>query len=359
MKKATTVLVVGVLAAALTGASILPGCESKTDKGVFRSDDGGNFFEHTVVVDEKNSINSLNVTDLAFDPVNKGVAYVSGLASGVYKTSNSGDTWKPLFSDQLDVYALAVDPSNPDIVYASSVVDGKGRIFKSITGGEEQFQSILINTKDESPVIGVLVDFYDPQKVYAISPSGELFRSLDKGETWSLYYLFSEQHKNVKDITTVTMSPADSRILFVGTNDGMYRSGDGGESFDRVFGGRGADDETQAKVRTINDLAFDVGNPNRVYLATDYSLFYSSDAGSSWQLMNKLPLTPGSVSILQVAVGTTDTIYAAAGATLYKSTDNGQSWLTSGVDTAKQISDIGINPFASEQVFVGVAAPEK
>ena len=144
------------------------------------------------------------ITSIAVDPTNENIAYVGAAEGGIFKTTNAGATWVPLFDDQpsLSIGAVAIDPSDPDIVYAGTgeVNPGGGSVAYGGTG---------------------------------------LYRSTDAGMTWEWVGLADSG-----SIGRVVIHPTDSNIIHCavmghlwasGPDRGVYRTVDGGKNWSRVL----------------------------------------------------------------------------------------------------------------------------
>ena len=132
---------------------------------------------------------------LVIDPVTPDVMYAAGVAGGVWKTTNGGNSWAPLddFLANIAVTCLVLDPTNPSIIYAGTGegffnadgVRGAG-IFKSTDAGAHWTR--LTATASNSNfffVNDIVVSNVNSQHVYAATGTG-VWRSLDGGTTWTL-----------------------------------------------------------------------------------------------------------------------------------------------------------------------------
>ena len=236
------------------------------------------------------------------------VFYIGVNNGGVWKTTDFGRIWNPIFDDQPtgSIGAIAVAPSNPNIVYA---------------GCGEGLQRPDLSTGDG------------------------MYKSSDAGRSW--------QHLGLRDgqqIPMIAVDPRDPNRLFVavlghpyGPNEerGIYRSTDGGNTFQKVL----YKDENTGGM----DVAIDPANPDTVYAVLwaarqgpwengawtgpNSGLFKSTDGGTNWrQLTTGLPASAeglGRIGI-EVAQGDSKRLYAVVGATkgggIYRSDDAGESW---------------------------------
>jgi photosystem II stability/assembly factor-like uncharacterized protein len=244
-------------------------------------------------------------------PHQPSVFYMAAVNGGVWKTNDFGNTWNPIFDDQPtgSVGALAVAPSDPNILY---------------TGSGEGLQRPDLATGDG------------------------IYKSSDAGKTWTHLGL-----RDAQQITAIVVDPRDANRVFVAAEGhpygpnaerGVFRSTDGGQSFQKVLY---KDENTGAA-----DLAFDSANPRTIYAvlwaarvapwevrsgASIYmagsGLFKSTDGGDTWKPLTKgLPGASEGLGRIGIAVapGEPRRIYVTAeatkGAGVYRSDDAGESW---------------------------------
>jgi photosystem II stability/assembly factor-like uncharacterized protein len=237
---------------------------------------------------------------LAGDP---NVYYAATAQGGVWKSTDGGHAWKPIFDDQpvASIGSIAVSPADPNLVWVGS---GEANIRGNVIAGQG------------------------------------IFRSTDGGKTWSQVW------KQVGQIGTVAAHPTDPRIAFAavlghafGPNEerGVYRTTDGGASWRRVLY---RDPETGA-----SDVAIDPSNPRVVFAGLWQArrrpweltsggpgggLYRSTDGGDSWtRLTVGLPEGPWGKVGVAVAPSDPRRVYALVEATeggLFRSDDGGGSW---------------------------------
>jgi len=227
-----------------------------------------------------NRVNS--VSGVPGDPL----TYIVGAASGgVWKTTDGGLSWRPVFDKQQvhSIGSIAIAPSNPQVVYVgtgesfirSNVSIGKG-MFKSSDGGETwshiglpetgRISRVLVHPNDEHTVfVAALGHGYAPQK------SRGVYKTTDGGKTWE-QVLFVDEHTGASDIV---MDPDNPQILFAGTwqldmktwkrvsggpGSGVHMSRDGGETWTKLQG-NGLPKGPLGKIA----LAMTPAKPDRVY----------------------------------------------------------------------------------------------
>ncbi len=246
--------------------------------------------------------------------------YVGAASGGIWKTTDGGLNWKPVFDDKPvhAIGALALAPSNPEIVYAgtgesfirSNVSIGNG-IWKSTDGGDSWNQMGLENsgrigrivvhpTNPDIVYVAALGHAYAPQKDRGI------FKSTDGGRTWR-HVLAVDENTGASEIV---MDPSNPLILFAGTwqlslrtwnrtsggpGSGIHISKDGGETWKKLEG-NGLPKGPVGKIA----MAMTPADPNRIYALIETGdgveaiegkpetgeLWRSNDKGKNWKLVN-------------------------------------------------------------------------
>lgn len=250
------------------------------------------------------------VTAVAGVPGNPNVYLVGGADGGIFRTEDGGTTWEALFQHQsvASIGALAIAARNPALIWAGTgeanvrndVSFGDG-IYKSTDSGRTwkrmgldrtfQISRIVISPRDTNTVLVAAMG-----SPWQDSPDRGVYRTTDGGVTWNKV-LFAGFDVGISDLA---MDPRNSEILFAATyryrrtpwnysdggpEDGIYRSVDGGASWARL---RGHGLPTQPVSRI--GLAIAASSPNVVYAvmgSKEGVLWRSDDSGGHWALVNK------------------------------------------------------------------------
>ena len=253
-------------------------------------------------------------------PGNPNVYYVGAASGGIFKSTDAGIHWDPIFDSQTvsSIGSLAVAASDPNIVWAgtgesfirSHISVGEG-IFKSTDAGKTWTRMGLEKT---GRIGNVIVDPRNPDIVlacalghaYGPQPDRGVFRTTDGGKTWDKV-LFVDENTGCSDMG---MDPNNSRILFAGMwqleihtwgrnsggpGSGLFKSTDGGVTWKRLEGhglphspvGRIAvrvaqkdSNRVYALIETGDGVPLD-GKPTQ-----SGQLWRSDDGGENWQLVN-------------------------------------------------------------------------
>ncbi len=199
------------------------------------------------------------ISDLAVVESNPAVFYVGVASGGLWKTTNHGTTWEPLFDDQptASIGAVTLAPSNPNVVWVGtgepqnrqSSPWGDG-VYKSTDGGRTWEFLGLAETRHIGRIV---IHPQNPDIVYVAAvghlwganPERGVFKTTDGGKTWSRV-LFADENTGAIDLV---MDPGDPRTLFAamyqrrrtafgfnggGPGSGIYRTTDGGASWQEL-----------------------------------------------------------------------------------------------------------------------------
>src|SRR5262249_29264566 len=206
------------------------------------------------------------ICDLAVVDSNPNIMYVGAATGGVWKTSDGGNTWAPVFDQQptLNIGAVAVSQSNPDVVWVgsgeanarNSCSWGNG-VYKSTDGGKTWTHMGL---RDTQHVGRVVIHPKNPDIVYVAAlghiwgPNKErgVYKTTDGGQTWQLSKFIDEN----TGFIDVAIDPDQPDILYAaaycvrrdgfaggnpktqyGPGAGLYKTDDGGKSWERMAGG--------------------------------------------------------------------------------------------------------------------------
>jgi photosystem II stability/assembly factor-like uncharacterized protein len=308
-------------------------------------------------------------------PGNPNLFYIGVNNGGVWKTTDAGRTWFPIFDGQPtgSIGALAVAPSNADIIYVGSgeglrrpdLSTGDG-IYKSSDGGKTWQH---LGLRDGQQITNIIVDPQDPNRVFVAvlghpyGPNSErgVFRSSDGGGTWQKI-LYKDDDTGATDLA---FDPKNPQILYTdmwssrrppwttgspleGHSGGLFKSTDGGETWNPLNKG------LPTNAQGLGRIGFGISpsNPNRIYALVDAApevggLYRSDDAGESWQRVNHEERIWGRGSDfawVRVSPENPDIIYICNTST-YRSSDGGVNFTAiKGAPGGDDYHTVWINP---------------
>lgn len=328
------------------------GCGSKKqqDAGVFKSTDGGETWEQKVKIDDKNNISSLSVNEVAVDSNDSNVVIIGTENNGIYKSSDGGEAWQQTSLKAGAVYSLEFNPADSSVIYAAGQTNEIGRIYKSSDGGNN-WEEVYAETRDDTYVNDVTVDWYDPRRLYAGTSYGALLKSKDSGRSWVAIRWFEEE----ESVNKIAVNYQDSRRLMVVTSDGLYRSDDGGNTVANIDNKI----ESIGKVRNIHDLTTHPQEKNNVYLVGEVGFLASADWGQTWLKINILA-NPEARTIAKIVLDPNDArkMYFSFDSNLYKTTDTGDNWSVKQFTTGR-IQGLAIDPSDTSVLYSTVLANQQ
>jgi photosystem II stability/assembly factor-like uncharacterized protein len=315
-------------------------------------------------------------------PGKPNVFYMAPNNGGVWKTTDFGHTWTPIFDSQPtgSIGALAVAPSNPDIIYVGSgeglrrpdLSTGDG-IYKSTDGGQTWEH---LGLRDAFQIGAIVVDPHDPNRVFVAAlghpygPNAErgVFRSLDGGATWEkvLYkdentgaidLAFDAQNAQIvyADMWASRRPPWTTGGAYNGPGSGLYKSTDGGATWRQLTQGLPTWADRLGRI----GIGIAPSDPNRIYALVDSptlgGLYRSDDAGESWQRINNETRVWGrgdDFADVRVDPRNKDIVYVGNTAS-YRSTDGGRTFTGfKGAPGGDDYHTIWINPENPEIIML-------
>ena len=289
------------------------------------------------------------VADIEGVPGDPNIVYVATASGGLWKTTNSGTTWKPIFERQgtISIGDIALAPGNPDVIWVgtgesnvrNSVSFGDG-VYKSLDGGKT-WQNMGL--KDSEHISAIAINPQNPDIVYvgalghAFGPNEQrgVFMTTDGGKSWTRTLYIDNQH-GVSDLEIDATNP---NILYAGMwsferKPWTHRSGgEKGGLFKSVDGGRTWNKLTNGLPKLIGRIGVRTApsNPNVVYAiveAKEGTLYRSDDRGETFKQISKnerIVARGFYYSRLRIDPTNENRIYAVA-STLFVSIDGGKSF---------------------------------
>ncbi len=261
--------------------------------GMYKSTDGGKSWSHIGLADSR------HIARVIVDPHNPDVVLVAAVGEaygpnserGVFRSTDGGATWqRVLYKDEnTGAIDLAPDPDDPQTVYAGLVHDQRppwsayppfttsGAIYKSSDGGVtwKQITGGGLPAGDWGRIGLAVAHGAHGRRVYALidARDGGLFRSDDAGQTWTLVGTDPRIRGRLWYFCEVTVDPKDPDTVYL-PNVSIYRSKDGGKTFEAIKGAPGGDD--------YHALWIDPANPQRMIFGSDQGVGVSVDGGRNW-----------------------------------------------------------------------------
>lgn len=381
-----------------------------TTEGVFRSSDGGQTWD---LVN-----NTIMAVDIAIHPDSSNIVFAtfgnfSTAGHGIYKTTNHGETWQKLTNGLPSTFGgkalLSIHIANPQIIYASignGSTSGAGTwLCKSTNGGNTW---TIVNTTDYATYQGWFshwVGVHPTDENFVLAGGIDIWKSTDGGTNlvkktdWAAWYFGStpiggpEGPPNYvhADQHSVTFHPTNPNIIYFGTDGGVFRTTDGGETFQGCNGSyqttqfyngfSSADNNINIAIGGMQDnataiyqgslawyrviggdgcqTAINQSNPSIMYGTSQYlNIYRSTNQGINWTSIGPSGKdNPAFVAPFIVCRSNPNVIYAGS-RKLHKSTNSGSSWTAMNNNIAldgNEILSIGVSATSTDTLYVATA----
>lgn len=339
------------------------------------------------------------VDDIAVVASDPRVFYIAYATGGVWKTSNAGTTFDPIFETYGtgSVGAVAVAESNPNVVWVGTgESDGRNNssfgngVYKSVDAGRT---FAYVGLRESQTIQRIVIDPRNPDVVYVAvpghlhgpNPERGLYKTTNGGQTWSLV-LFVNENTGAGDIV---LDPSNADVVYAttyqrrrtafgfnggGPGSGIWKSEDAGAHWKRLTG-HGLPGGPEGRI----GLDVSRSNPNVVYAqievmrdeervadastattataaekGTDNAggIWRSTDKGATWEYRSNHDVRPQYYSTIRVDPKDENVVYSC-GRSFYRSEDGGTTFRVVGGEGHGDYHAIWINPHNSDQIFVG------
>jgi photosystem II stability/assembly factor-like uncharacterized protein len=255
--------------------------------------------------------------------------------------------WTVLGPDGGDVRSLAYNPHNPDQIFLGT---NTGVIFVSNDGGHDWSRFAHLGSGDDYVLDHIAIDPKNPKTMYVSAWSlenqqgGDMFRTHNGGKSWDM---LPDMHN--KSVRALALALSDSKILVAGALDGVYRSNDGGNNWQRISS------PSYTEIKNIESVAIDPKNPDVVYAGTWHLAWKTTDGGQTWHPIHKGMIDDSDV--FSIVVDSTDPsiVFASACSGIYKSATAGELFQKiQGIPfSARRTRVLKQDPINSEIVYAG------
>jgi len=272
--------------------------------GIYKSEDGGDTWEVKGLPDVG------SISKIVLDPNDDDIVLVGGMGPlfrndsnrGVYKSIDGGDTWeqKLFVSDSTGIIDLAIHPTNGNIVYAASwerirrpqyrQYGGEtSGIYRSLDGGETwtELTNGLPSLPSEKGRISLDISQSNPDVLYtryadATGNVQGIYRTNNGGDSW-----FAVNSSSINQVSFhwwfrgIVIDPTNENTIY-NVDFVVQKSTDGGQTWNSSFAGVHVDQHA---------LAFNPNVPGQVLLGNDGGVYRSSNDGANWEKFENLPIT--------------------------------------------------------------------
>jgi len=338
------------LSTILTGCGISSSGTLANTGSIYRTENYGNTWmpkASIMGVARVANFGAANVWTIKQDPTDNMTVYVGTVDSGMYVSNDSGEGWQWVKSlGKVYVRSIAIDPQYRCTIFAAV----SNKLYRSIDCGRSFVQTYYDNDQTVT-VNSVITDPKNGAKVYIGTSRGEVIRSTDRGMSWQTINRFDSK------LTKLYINPQNGSSLYAATTkDGVSVSTDGGTRWKSLAENLKSFEEGTS----FKDMAFSGENANSIYIVTRYGLLHSSNNGSSWLKIELItPKEKATINALAVDPTDENRIYYSTNTTFYSSKDGGKNWTTKALPTARVGWTLVIDPKNTAMIFMGMREIKK
>lgn len=227
------------------------------------------------------------------------------------------EPWQPLGPDGGTVRSLAFDPKDSSHIFLGT---SAGMIYLSTDRGASWSRLARLSGSSEMVLDHIVINPSNPKFMYAAAwnaqapdRDGDLYRSRDAGKTWELT---ADLHG--KSIRALAMAASDSKLLVAGVLDGVFRSRDGGDNWERIS------PANFTEIKDVESVAIDPINPEIIYVGTWHLAWKTEDGGKTWRSIKKGVIDDTDVFSIVIDPEAPANVYISACSGIYRSESAGE-----------------------------------
>ena len=224
-------------------------------------------------------------------------------------------SWVPVGPDGGDARSFAADPNNDKHIYLGTT---NSWIYQSQDGGASWQRLAKLAKTDDLLLDNIVVDSSDPNTLLVGAwvvdhPDGGLFISHDAGKTWTTVAAMKGQ-----SIRALTQAPSDPKTVIAGTLKGVFRSEDGGQTWNRITPDGSMD------LHEVESIAIDPKDPHTIYAGTWHLPWKTTDGGANWHNIKQGLIDDSDVFSIIIDPTVPTVVYTSACSGIYRSDSGGE-----------------------------------
>jgi len=286
-----------------------------------------------------------DVRALVVDPNDENRFYFGTLDGQMYTSTDGGQNWRLLYNfhrQQLFIDNIIVDAKNSNTLYVGAHRHkDPGGFFKSTDGGKTWRESVELANE---AIHSLTQSSANPSVLIAGTNTG-LFRSDNSGDSW--VRLQTQSVEGLHNVESLAVDPRDSNIIYAGTWYLPYKSTDGGQSWSSIKTGMIDDSDVFA-------IDIDPRDPNHVIASACSGIYDSKNSGNMWRKVQGIPSQSRRTRAIMQHPSVPGLVFAGTTEGFWRSTNGGAdgSWM---LMTSKQleINSIAVHPHNPMTVLIG------
>jgi photosystem II stability/assembly factor-like uncharacterized protein len=288
--------------------------KSGSDGVIKSSDFGVSWKSKSLLISEngrKVRLSKINVTKILIHPSNSQLLFLGTRDYGLFVSENGADSWVQIVPNQY-VVDIAVDPAIKCTFFFAT----QKRILKTDSCGK-RWEIVFNETRDQVSLSSMVLDYKSPDVLYAATTFGDIYKTVDKGVTWTILAQFQDRR-----IDGISIDRHNQNILYAVARDGaLYQSLNRGVAWTDIA--QSLRDMRPGTFRNLQGLS----GKGRLLYVGEQGLFVTQNNGASWKAIQLLTPLKGRMLILGAVNPQDDKdYYYATNDTFYHSSDNGAHW---------------------------------
>jgi photosystem II stability/assembly factor-like uncharacterized protein len=343
-------IIIALIAVSLLAASC--GFGNNAAVGVVKTANGGvDWQSANQIAGTDKSLLEKSISQMKFNTAGDKI-YASSFSGGLYSSDDAAENWTAALGN-ISVYDFAFDPYDDQVIYAAAYLSEKGRVLVT-RDGTKSWTEIYSDVGGKNPVRALAVNPSNPSEIMIGTGKGALIVSRDSGSSWELVVNYSDP------INQIVWE--NDTIYVVVKNEGVFKSTDGGYDFDILTRGlravldNGDKAVFLARPSDFRRMAINPSDNSELLLTTNRGLFRSGNGGESWNYVT-MPFRPQAASPFAVAYASAGSgaVYVSSDAVIFKSTNGGNAWTASDTNTNGLVTAILVDRMLPQIAFAGVS----
>ena len=284
-----------------------------------------------------------DVRELVVDPSDPQHLVLGTIDGQIYQSKDGARTWARLANfNRPSIYIdhIIVDPRDSKTMYVAAHKHKEpGGFFKTTDGGATwreatEFKTEALHSLEQAPS--------DPDILIVGSNRG-VYRSTDAGETWT--QLPTSAYPDIRNVESIAVDPRDPRAIYVGTWHLPWKTEDGGQTWKSIKTGMIDDSDVFA-------IEIDETRPNHVIASACSGIYESQNAGANWRKVQGIPSQSRRTRDIMQHPAIPSTIFAGTTEGFWRSTNGGDSWMLTTSRTL-EINAIAVHRKDPQTVYIG------
>ena len=284
-----------------------------------------------------------DVRSLAVDPQDPQRLYFGTIDGQIYTSGDSAKTWSRVANFNrpgLYIDNLFVDPRDSKTLYAAAHRHKEpGGFFKTIDGGETWSEAAELKAE---ALHSITQSASDPDILIAGTNRG-VWRSENAGDTWS--HLSTSDYPGLINVESLAVDPRSPEVIYAGTWYLPYKTADGGKTWSSIKTGMIDDSDVFA-------IDLNPRDPDHVIASACSGIYDSKNGGANWRKVQGIPSQSRRTRAILQHPSVAGVVYAGTTEGFWRSTNGGDSWM---LTTSRQleINAIAVHPRAPQVVYIG------